>query len=292
MYGPIFSALLMGMVPVWGLGDEGPAFTASILMAPPASQVSGDLPVLTIPERLSASGVLVMDLESGQTLYQRSASVERPMASLTKLMTALLVTERHSMDEWVTIPDDITDVEGTVAHLPAGDRVKVGDLLAAMLIGSANDAAVTLARFDAETEKKFVAEMNERAKELGLKDTSYGNPSGLDNDEQLSTPRDIAWLSMFVLRFPEIAKRMAMPEFRFTTEEGVGISVSHTHALLHDPKNGVIAGKTGTTDGAGQCLLSVVEYDDRRYLVVILSSNDRYADIKRILKVLVPGDTQ
>jgi serine-type D-Ala-D-Ala carboxypeptidase (penicillin-binding protein 5/6) len=288
MYGPIFSVLLMGMVPVWGLGNEQAGVPGTMFIAPPASEVTGELPVLTIPGKLSASGVVVLDLESGQMLYQRSAAVERPMASLTKLMTALLIVENHSLDDLVTIPADIGSVAGTTARLPAGDQVTVGNLLTALLVGSANDAALALARHHSGTEKLFVQSMNRRAKELGLKDTSYANASGLDDSAQRSTPRDTAWLAMFAWRFPEIASRMGMRGAEFATGNGVKISVTHTHALLHSDTTSVIAGKTGTTDGAGQCLLSVVAHEGRRYLVVLLYSDDRYADMRRILRVLVP----
>jgi serine-type D-Ala-D-Ala carboxypeptidase (penicillin-binding protein 5/6) len=286
MYGPIFSVLLMGMVPLWGLGAESGVSPGPMFIAPPASQTMGELPVLTIPGRLSASGVLVMDLDSGQTLYQRSAGVQRPMASLTKLMTALLIVERHDLGEIVTIPAVSAKVPGSSAHLPPGDKITVGDLLSALLIASANDAAVTLARFDSGTDEAFVAKMNARAKELGLRDTVYVNPTGLDERGQVSSPRDIAWLSMFVWRFPEIQKRMSMRGSEFSTLAGARLSVTHTHALLHAEGSEIVAGKTGTTDGAGQCLLSVVAHDNRRYLVVLLSSDDRYADMKRILAVL------
>jgi D-alanyl-D-alanine carboxypeptidase (penicillin-binding protein 5/6) len=286
MYGPIFSVLLMGMVPVWGLGAQNGEGPMPMLVAPPASQTMGDLPVLTIPGRISASGVLILDLDSGQTLYQRSAGVERPMASLTKLMTALLIVERHDLSEVVTIPSDIAKVQGSAAHLPPGDKMTVGNLLSALLIASANDAAVTLARYDSGTEAAFVAKMNARAKELGLLHTSYVNPTGLDEKGQISTPRDLAWLSMFVWRFPEIAKRMSTKSAELPTLGGATLAVTHTHALLHVEDSGVIAGKTGTTDGAGQCLLSVVAHGNRKYLVVLLSSEDRYADMRRILEVL------
>lgn len=288
MYGPIFSVLLMGMVPAWGLGAEQEIGPGPVFVAPPASEITGDVPVLSFPGRLSASGILILDLDSAQTLYQRSAAVERPMASLTKLMTALLIVERHDLDEMVTIPAEASRVYGSSARLAPGDRATVGDLLSALLIHSANDAAVTLAVYDSGSQKEFVKRMNSRAAELGLKQTTYVNPTGLDEDGQESSPRDIAWLTMFVLRFPAVAERMATPKAEFTTQNGAVISLTHTHALLHAEDSPIVAGKTGTTDGAGQCLLSIVHHANRRYLVVLLSSEDRYADMRRILRVLVP----
>ncbi len=259
-----------------------------MFVAPPALQVTGDLPVLTIPGKFSASGAIIVDLQSGQMLHQRSASVERPMASLTKLMTALVIAEKHSMDEMVPIPIDIGSVPGTKAHLPPGDHMSVGDLLSALLIASANDAAETLARFDSGTEAAFVKKMNTRAKELGLRQTVYANPAGLDEKGQYSTPRDTAWLAMFVWRFPEIAKRLAMTKADLQTAKGTKITVTHTHELLHEENSPVMAGKTGTTEGAKQCLLSIVRAGNRQYLVVLLSSSDRYDDMRLMLRALVP----
>lgn len=208
------------------------------------------------------------------------------MASLTKLMTALVIVENHALGEKVRIPDDIEDVEGNAVHLPAGDTFTVGDLLSALLIKSSNDAAVALARFHSGSEAEFAKEMNARAQVLGLRDTHYDNASGLDSRRQISTPRDVALLGTFVMRIPAIAERMATPTDTITSQEGRSMSLMHTNNLIHGSQSSVIAGKTGTTDGAGQCLLSIVEEAGRRYVVVLLRSANRYGDMSRILPVL------
>lgn len=274
----------MGMVPVWGLNADGSAVTNELHVAPPALAWEGDVP--DFARRLSASGIIITDLESGQTVFQKNASLEMPMASLTKLMTALVIVENHSLDELVRIPDDIEDVEGNAVHLPAGDTFTVGDLLSALLIKSSNDAAVTLARYHSGSEKEFANVMNERAKVLGLQDTHYDNASGLDSRRQESTPRDIALLGTFVMRIPAIAQRMSTPSDTITSLEGHSMSLMHTNNLIHGANSSVIAGKTGTTDGAGQCLLSIVEEKNRKYVVVLLRSANRYGDMSRILPVL------
>jgi serine-type D-Ala-D-Ala carboxypeptidase (penicillin-binding protein 5/6) len=285
MYGPILSVLLMGMVPVWGLEETEHLLPSAFSIAPPALEVTRPLPVLTIDGSMSASGILITDLESGQTLYQRSSTVQRPMASLTKLMTALLILENHKLDEWVTVPADIGSIKGSSAHLPAGEQFTVGDLLTALLVPSGNDAAVTLARYHSGSVKAFVEEMNNRARELGMKNTVYVNPTGLDAGDQVSTPRDIAWLTQYVRNHEEIASRMGMRTAQFRSKDGKQVNVMHTHQLLQKD-SAVVAGKTGTTDGAGQCLLSIVKHGSRTYLVVLMQSNDRYGDMKPILKTL------
>ena len=283
MYGPLVSVLLMGMLPVWGIAENVPSVSGEITVAPPAAFVLGKLPFIALDGVISASGVLILDLESGQSLFERAPDIARPMASLTKLMTALLIVENHSLDAIVTIPLDIEDTVGTVAHLPPGERFTVGNLLSALLVMSANDAAVTLARFHSGSVSDFALAMNARAVELGLKHTSYQNPAGLDSPLQESSPRDLAWLTMFVMRRPEIADRMAIRAMRIVSLEGQTIPLSHTHALLHEDTL-VIAGKTGTTEAAGQCLLSLVEVKQRRLIVILLHSADRYADMRSILR--------
>lgn len=285
MYGPILSVLLMGMVPVWGGQGDLTALSSDITVAPPASTQTFALDMLD--DRLTASGAIIVDLDSGQTVYERSTGVSRPMASLTKLMTALIIVESHDLDEVVTVPREAAEVIGTRARLPAGEQFTVGDLLSALLIMSANDAAVTLADYHSGSVEAFVEEMNVRARELGLKNTVYENPVGLDAPSQKSTPRDLAWLAMFVMRFPEIAERMGTPTMQISTVTGKTLTLTHTHQLLRaEDQETILAGKTGTTDAAGQCLLSIVEADGRRYIAVLLHSRDRYADMRQVLGML------
>lgn len=282
----------MGMVPVWGMLEQPAALSHEIRIAAPAATQPEDLAILDTT--LTASGVVIVDLDSGQTLYERSVETARPMASLTKLMTALLIVEKHGLHEIVTVPRDIDAVQGTVAHLPAGEQFTVGDLLSALLVMSANDAAVTLAEFHSGSVDAFVKTMNDRAIELGLTDTSYENPAGLDAPTQKSSPRDLAWLTMFVMRFPEVADRMSSPSAKLYSVSGKTITVYHTHQFIREGNTltadvsgeAIIAGKTGTTDAAGQCLLSIVEAHGRRYIAILLHSRDRYADMQRVLEAL------
>ena len=273
MYHSILSVLFLGMIPA-AMHPVLQLQPLDISVAPPASLV-------LVSERLSASGVVIMDVESGQQLYGRQQAVRRPMASITKLMTALLIVENHEMDELVIISQDVEDVEGNIVHLPSGEQFTVGDLLSALLISSSNDAALALATYHSMTEASFVFDMNIRAKALGLKGTSFANPSGLDHPRQWSTPQDLAWLTISALRHPEIRERMGQSSKMVYSKEGTAISLSHKIP-------GIIGGKTGTTDAAGQCLVSVVEQDDREYVVVLLHSLQRYRDMQSILAAIAP----
>lgn len=289
MYSPILSLLLMGILPFQGGPSPGEGALERMRIAPPALTASMNHDgrgYRELPLQLSASGVLIIDRESGQTLFAKDARVPRPMASLTKIMTALLIVEHHTMGEWVIIPPEVKGVGGESIHLAPGQQFMVSDLLSALLIGSANDAAITLAVYHSGSVEAFVAAMNVRARELGLRNTSYQNPVGFDAEMQWSTPQDIAWLTMFALRSGEIRQRMGMRGAILKSRSGDTVTVTHTHALLH-AESGVIAGKTGTTPGARQCLLSVVTGNDgREYIVVLLRSLDRYADIRVIVRAL------
>lgn len=294
MVGPFLSILLMGMIPVWNMHDSAVSMPARLGVVPPSSADRATLSALD--GILTASGAIIVDLDSAQTVYARNTHTARPMASLTKLMTALIIAEHQRLDEYVAIPPEVTQVVGTKAWLIPGERFRIGDLLSALLIESANDAAYTLAVHHSGSTEAFVEEMNDRAQALGLLHTSYKNPSGLDETQQESSPRDLAWLAMYVMNIPAIAERMGTPYAEIISASGKKLALSHTHQLLHPDDGGesadlheqaVVAGKTGTTDAAGQCLLSIVEANGRRYIAILLHSRDRYADMRKVLATLI-----
>lgn len=204
------------------------------------------------------------------------------MGSLAKLLTALLIVEHHDLGEIVTVPEGIERTQGSTVGLKPGEQYTVGDLLTALLVASANDAAETLAFFHAGSDQAFVVAMNERARVLGLRNTSFANPAGLDDPGQESTPRDIAWLAVFVLQRQTLRARMGLPSASITPLGGHPLTFMHTHAMLGE--GGIVAGKTGTTDAAGQCLFSLVRRGGREYVTVILGSRNRYADMRAILR--------
>lgn len=279
----LLSVFLMGLLPVFSSPAPQVTTLAALPLPPPALAAGKEFPSQKLSQSLSASGVAILDLQSGQELYVRNANRRRPMGSLTKIMTAVIIVESHFMDEVVTIPADIGETEGTTARLPPGQHFTVGDLLSALLIPSGNDAAEALARFHSGSNAAFVELMNDRATMLGLENTSFANPSGLDSSQQWSTPRDMAWLAAFALRKPEIRSRMSTQHVTIRSTEGQTIALDHTHALLG---NGVTAGKTGTTPAARQCLLSVVTENGREYVVVLLGSQERYVDMRTVLRIL------
>lgn len=277
----LLSVLLLGMVPP-PMSGMPLTFVMPVLdVAPPAIQME-------LSSRLSASGVVVIDAQSGQRVFGRQYDIRRPMASLTKLMTAIIIVEHHALSEIVRVPQGIDPMQSTM-RLPAGEQFTVGDLLSAMLIASSNDAAATLALFHSGSFETFAGEMNTRAAMIGLHATTFENPIGLDDPAQRSTPQDLAWLTMVALRHPSIQRRLSMRGAIIVSLQGSTVNLSHTHALMHAAKREgatVLAGKTGTTNGAGQCLMSIVGEGSRRYIVVLLDSLQRYRDMHVILAAL------
>lgn len=280
----LLSVFLMGLLPV-APGAPNPVAVDQLPLSPPALAEGKQFPGRSLAKGLSASGAIIVDLQSGQELFARSADRRRSVGSLTKIMTAVLIAESHDLNEVVGVPRDIADTDGNTVRLPPGSHFTVGDLLSALLIASANDAAESLAQFHSGSHAAFVAEMNARATMLGLENTSFANPSGLDDASQWSTPRDIAWLAAYALRTPAIRSRMSTARAVIRSREGHKIALEHTHALLG--KGGeVIAGKTGTTTAARQCLFSLVSEHGKEYLVVLLGSNERYVDLRTVLRIL------
>lgn len=277
MYASLLSVLLLGVIPL-GNAAARHSLLERIAVAPPASSLS-------LTSHISASGAIVLDAKSGQVIYSRQANVERSMASITKLMTALIIVENHELDEIVTIPEGVEEIIGNKVYLSPGERYTVGDLLSAALIASANDAANVLAQYHSGSVTAFVSEMNERAEQLGLNNTSFADPIGLDHIQQYSTPRDIAWLTKFVYEKPAVAERMGRRWQRIVSLGGEDKTLNHTHALMHQSDQ-IIAGKTGTTDQARQCLVSIVEHEGRQFIVVLFYSGERYADMQAILEAL------
>lgn len=237
---------------------------------------------LVVPT-LSASGVLLLDAASGEEIFSISPDVRRPMASLTKIMTALMILEHHKISETVTIPPVAENIRGSTVGLIPGQHMSVSSLLKALLLPSANDAAYALASFHSRSVGAFVRTMNERAQVLGLENTRFANPAGLDHPEQYSTPRELGWLTMAALRHPTFATTVQMRSARIATSEGKEYDLRNTNEMLHYNED-VFGVKTGTTDNAGECLILLFREGHRDYLLVLLGSKDRYTDSLHILQ--------
>lgn len=228
----------------------------------------------------TAAAYLVM--VDGAVRWERAADVPRAPASLAKLMSALLVIEDGRLDEMVAASRSAAAARGARLGLRAGERVPAHGLLAAMLVGSANDACLALAERGGDA-AAFVARMNAQAAKLGLRATRFGDPCGFDSDRQQSTARELARLAERFMAQPQLAALARSREVEVASADRARVwRVKSTNVLLeHFP--GTIGVKTGQTRRAGHNLIVLAERDGCRVLLVMLGARDRWWDAHAIL---------
>jgi D-alanyl-D-alanine carboxypeptidase (penicillin-binding protein 5/6) len=250
----------------------------------------GPLPVHYRFKHPPAAGIL-FDVKSGKVLWQRRPRLERPIASLTKMMTALIVARRNSTRERVKVSAKAAHTPGSATGLlPRGRKVPLGPLLQAMVMISANDAAVALAEHDGGTVTRFIKLMNRQAQAMGLTCTHFSTPNGLRDRNNFSCPRDLAALARAALANPRIARiartRYAKPRFPI---KGKRLYLSNNHYFLQRglavvPQAEVTGLKTGFTDAAGSCYVTTARVGRRHLGVVILDSPNPLSQIPALLR--------
>jgi serine-type D-Ala-D-Ala carboxypeptidase (penicillin-binding protein 5/6) len=236
-----------------------------------------------------AAGVL-FDIDSGEVLWQRHPRAVHPMASLTKMMTALLISETHAPGERVPISRNAAHTAGSATGLlPQGKSVPLEALLQALIMISANDAAVAIAEHDAGTVPRFVARMNRRARLMGLGCTHFSTPNGLKDRNNRSCAADLAAIARADLAEPRIARiartTTATPAFPI---KGGTLHLANNHYFLDHGLRGLEAAhvtglKTGFTDGAGRCYVTTARLGGRHLGVVLLDSPDPLRQVPQLL---------
>lgn len=230
--------------------------------------------VMAGEQEVRAEAAVVMDADNGRLLYAQNPDKRLANASTTKIMTALLTLEEPEQDRYFTVDPDVIRVEGTTMGLQPGDSVTLHQLAAGMLLPSGNDAAGAAAVEIAGSEEAFVRRMNRRAEELGLTNTQYRNPSGLDAPGHYSSARDLATLAAHALENEDFADIVSQQEMRMAFgNPPYNRSIYTTNKLLerYPPAIGV---KTGYTEDAGLCLVTAAEQDGTRLIVVTLNGKD------------------
>ncbi len=231
---------------------------------------------------VSAQSVVVMNAVTREIVYEKNAHTRRGIASTTKIMTSLLALESGKLNKTVVVNGEDSAVEGTSIGLKAGDKVSLGVLVAGMLLESGNDAANTTARALSGGNKAFARIMNKRARELGMVDTCFKNPSGLTEEGHYSTAYDMALLTACAIRnkeFRDICSRGSMTVSYGTPEYS---RTFYNHNRLLKSCEGVFGVKTGFTKAAGRCLVSAAERDGVTLIVVTLSAPDDWNDHKKL----------
>ena len=229
------------------------------------------------PPDVPVESFYVIDRDTNEVLWAHNDSQRRPIASLTKIMTALVVVNTADLDRTIVVQaSDI--VEGSTMGLEIGDILTVEQLLWGLLLPSGNDAAVTLARVFGGSVEGFAELMNAQAAQLGMRNTNFANPHGLDDERNYSTAADVALMSQAAMEYPLFARIVSTPEI--VIEANRRFELETTNELFDDAGlSGSVQGiKTGWTGAAGFSLVSAVELDGRRLLAVVLDADDRAAD--------------
>ncbi len=222
--------------------------------------------------RTSAGAAILVHPASGRVLYAKNANKRMLMASTTKLMTALTAAQMISPETTAEIKEEWTRIEGSSMYLRPGELCSVRELLEGLLLASGNDAALALAGLAGGDTESFVAAMNAKAAEMGLDNTHFDNPHGLDSPGQYSTAADLAVIMQEVCREPVLREIIGM---RYA---GVGGRVLENHNKLLRSCRGVFGGKTGYTKAAGRCLATCCERDGMELICVTLSDPDDWRD--------------
>ena len=252
----------------------------SVLEIPSPPQLVGE----ALTPSVKAESVIVMDVASGSILYSKNAQEKKPIASLTKLATALVVRENYALDDVVVVSKNAAAQPAAKVWLLNGEEIKVENLLKALLIESGNDAAVALAE-NMGSEKEFIEAMNAKMEKLGLKNTHFENPVGYDAAENYSTAYDIARLAGYFLRDAVLREIVATNKTSVYSTDGLIKHELYSTNNLFGSYLTIKGLKTGLTDDAGECIAALAENEEngKQVLAIVLNSPNRMQESKALL---------
>ena len=228
-----------------------------------------------IEPKINSRYAIVLDRNSKAVLYGKNENVKTKMASTTKIMKAIVVIENSNLDNIVEVSSKAAGTGGSRLKLKKGDKVSVKDLLYGLMLRSGNDAAVALAEYVGKTIENFAQIMNNKAKEIGLENTNFITPHGLDSEEHYTTAYELAILTDYALK-NEIFSNIVNTKSCNICVNGITRVISNTNELL-GYLNGVYGVKTGFTNGAGRCLVTSIKRQDLDIICIVLG-----ADTKKI----------
>ena len=237
---------------------------------------------------VEARGAILIDAETGRVLWGKNMDMPLSMASTTKIMTAVLALESKRLGETVTVSARAAAAPKVKMYLSAGEKLRLGDLLYALMLESSNDAAIAIAEHLGGSVEAFCAEMTRKAKEIGAKDSIFETPNGLDAGSHHSTAYDMALITRYALRVPGFAELINTPYASFESDRR-GYDFNNLNRLLREYSgaNGV---KTGFTGRAGHCFVGAAKRGDMQLISVVLASGwgsrgktQKWADTKEIL---------
>lgn len=236
----------------------------------PAVEAADTFPSVGTKPVCAARCAILIDENSGKTLFSKNADERRGMASTTKIMTALLVIENTFPDEKFTVPASAVNIEGSSVYLREGETLSVLELLYCLLLSSGNDAAVALALCVAGSTEGFAEMMNERASELGLENTHFVNPHGLTAEEHYTTASDLAHIAAEAMKYPLFREIVGTKSITVGSAENGNLRTLTNHNKFLWSYEGADGIKTGYTDAAGKCLVTCAERDGLSLIAVTL----------------------
>ncbi len=238
--------------------------------------------------RLHASGACLMDASSGRVLYGKDETVPLPMASTTKIMTCLLALENGTPDDTVTFSSRAASMPKVHLGAPSGSSFRLEDLLYSLMLESHNDTAVAIAEHIGGSVEGFAAMMNAKAAELGMSQTNFVTPNGLDADGHASTPADMCRLATYACRNESFLNIIATPSKSIRSQKGTSYSLSNKDAFLTS-YDGALGIKTGFTGKAGFCFVGAARREERTFVSCVLASgwppnkSFKWADTKLLM---------
>lgn len=263
------------------------AAAAAVLLCPFVPETTAAAEETDEAEAKKPAAEILVEAETGQVLYSENADMKLPMASVTKVMALLIWAEeieegKLSLEETVKATSYAASMDGSVIWLEAGEEMTAAELIEAVIISSANDACAALAEHTAGSEAQFVRQMNKRAAELGMKNTHYKNCVGYDEDGHYSTARDIAVVTAQLMEH-EVFRGWMLTWMDYL--RGGATQLVNTNKMVRY-YDGILGGKTGTTDNAGCCLTVCAERGDMRLVAVTLgneSDEERFDSAESLL---------
>ena len=241
------------------------------------------LSCLTYATNVSAKGAVLIEADSGRVIFEKNKDAVLPMASTTKIMTALVTIENANCNDTVKIEPYMSGIEGSSIYLKVGEELSVSELLYALMLESANDAAVALAYHVGGSIEEFARLMNEKAKSLGLENTNFTNPHGLDSTDHYTTAHELGIITSCAMKNPEFKKIVSTYKTVIPArgESYERLLVNHNR-LLRSYK-GALGVKTGYTKKCGRCLVSCAERDGVTLICVTLNDPNDWQDHAKLL---------
>lgn len=245
--------------------------------------ILSSFPLKSLAISTSARSAILMDTDSNRILYAENIHEVRSVASISKIMTATLAVESGKLDEKVVIGDEILSAYGSAIYIKVGEELTLRDLVYGLMLRSGNDAALAIAKYVGGDVDAFVQMMNDKAKKIGMKNTTFNNPSGLDEDKgNMSTAYDMAILTSYAMQNADYREIVKTKNYKLTTNMNV-YSWTNKNKLLFSYKY-TTGGKTGFTQIAKRTLVSTASKDGLNLVVVTLNDGNDFNDHKALFE--------